>query len=153
VPSDPQEAYDAALVEIDRLGLKLVPKAEVGSTKWDGFTTTFPDRILLDPKWEERTVESQAAILWHEIVHKKQWDDFGQDAMTFRYAVAEGRWGLEVEAYRESFRVLRNFGWSEDRLGSEYKSRVESLWEGYFLQPMPDCMKAKTIEIWKKDAA
>jgi hypothetical protein len=108
--------------------------------------------ILLAPDWEERSVKSRAATMWHEIVHKRQWDDLGRDVMTVRYAVAEGRWSLEVEAYRETFRILRLFGATEEELEPLYKRRVDSLWDSYYLGSMPDCMKARTIEIWKRDA-
>jgi len=154
ISADPEESLDQVMAELDRVGLKIVPKGEVGNPQWDGFTTTFPDFILVSGDWEGRGDASKAALLWHELVHKEQWDRLGREAMIARYATAAGRWSLEVAAYRQSFRVQRLFGIPEAQIQRNMKARAESLYEKYLLgSSMPECTQQTSIDIWMLDAA
>lgn len=152
VPSDPTEAYKAALGEANRLGLRIVPKTETGYGQIDGFSTTLPDTILLAADWEQKTDAAKAEILWHELVHKRQWDRIGREGFLARYIVAAGRWSIEVPAYRESFRVQRLFGNAEHEVARSILNRSESLYSSYTLGgSMPECTKQTSITIWKLD--
>lgn len=151
IPSDPQEAYDKALAEVERLGLRLVSKREVGHRQWDGFSSTLPDTIFLAPDWDSKSVDDQARILWHELVHKRQWDRLGREAFLALYVTAEGRWALEVVAYRESFRVHRVFGVPNDQILSALPARADFLYQEYHLHSMPVCTQELSVEVWAQD--
>lgn len=152
IPENPDEAYQKALDEVDRLGLRLVGKNEGVHAQWDGFSTTFPDTILLAADWDDKSIQSKAEILWHELVHKRQWDRLGREVFIARYSVAAGRWGLEVPAYRESFRVEKLFGVPEDKIRENMERRAESLFVSYALGgSMPECTKQTSVEIWSTE--
>ena len=152
IPSDPDEAYAKALDEAERLGLRLVDKNAIGAAQWDGFTTTFPDTILLAANWDDKSTAHKAEILWHELVHKRAWDRLGREVFIARYTVAAGRWGLEVQAYRESFRVQKLFGLTDEQVQRNIVSRADRLYSSYTLGgSMPECTKQTSIEIWNLD--
>jgi len=158
VPSDPQEAYDAALAELERRGVRIIPKAPDGGAgdlidDWSTFTTAFPTVILVTVRWDEYTVRRKAEILWHEIVHLRQYEEFGPIKMGLLYAVPEGRWAIEVQAYRESYRMRRQFGDSEETLRKHMNPRAEGLYRRYLLDSMPrEYAINRAIEIWMLDS-
>lgn len=152
IPSDPHEAYLLAKQEIDDNGIEILPKAE-GVEQWDRFTTTFPTKIFVAKGWDEYTEDRKAVILWHELVHVREYDRHTPLLMGLMYVTAEGRWALEVQAYRESFRVERLFGVPEDRIRENMQATAENLYEGYELGTMPrEYAIGKAIEIWMLDA-
>lgn len=153
LPTSPEAAYQDALQEVERLGLRLVQKTEIGSETWDGFATTFPGTVFLGLNWKTLGEADRAATLRHEIVHKKQWDALGPQEFLRRYMSPEGRWSLEVPAHREDFRVYRALGVKEKTLAKMRENAIDSFYESYFLQDrMPECTKALTLEIWEEDA-
>ena len=151
IPADPHEAYLLAKQEIDDRGIEIVPKAE-GYEQWDKFTTTFPTKIFVAKGWDEYTEDRKAVILWHELVHVREYDRHTPLLMGLMYVTSEGRWALEVQAYRETFRVERKFGVPEDRIRENMDVAAEKLYEEYELGTMPrDYAIGKAIEIWLLD--
>jgi len=152
IPSDPHEAYLLAMQEIEDNGITILPKAE-GIEQWQKFTTTFPTKIYVAATWDEMSEPTKAEILWHEIVHVREYDKHTPLLMGLMYVTAEGRWALEVQAYRESYRVKRLFGVPEEEIRKMMKPRAESLYESYELATMPhDYAIDKAVEIWMLDS-
>lgn len=152
IPADPEEALAKAHAEIEKLGLRLVKKQKTGIEGIDGFSMTLPDTILLADDWDTKSVPSRAEILWHEIVHKRQWDRLDREGFLARYIVTAGKWSLEVPAYRESYRVQKLFGVSEAQMRKNIERRATSLYDKYLLgASMPECTKQTSIEIWSLD--
>ena len=153
IPSDPHEAWLLAMQEIEDQGIRIVPKAE-GIEKWDKFTTTFPSKVFVSKDWDDKDEATQAIILWHEIVHLREYDAHTPLVMGVIYlSVSEARWALEVQAYRESFRVMRLFGMEEEQIQKRMRPRAERLYVGYELSTMPkDYALDKAVEIWMLDA-
>jgi hypothetical protein len=153
IPADAREAYLLALDELEARGIKVLPKAESGYEQWDQFTTTFPHTILVAPGWDELSYASRAATLWHELVHVREYEEYGELLMGLTYFTAEGRWAMEVQAYRETFRVLRILGRSEEDLRKSMHARADGLYEGYSLGSMPREYAVETaIDIWMLDS-
>jgi hypothetical protein len=154
IPTDPQAAYDADVALAETLGLQLVRKQSTGEALWDGFTTTFPDRILLGVDWDDKPIEARAATMSHELVHKRQWDRLGREAFLARYVTAAGRWSIEVQAYRQSIRMWKHFGKSDADLRKAAEHYAESLYAKYYLEAgMPECTKGTTAMIITMDLA
>lgn len=152
IPSDPHEAYLLAKQEIEDNGVDILPKAK-GFEQWEKFTTAFPTKIFVTTSWDEMNEAQKSATLWHELVHLRQYDEHGEVEMGLMYWTAEGRWGMEVQAYRETFRVWRTFGEPEDKIRSAMRPRAESLYEGYELGAMPrEYAVEKAVEIWMLDS-
>jgi hypothetical protein len=152
IPSDPEEAYRLALQELESRGIKIVPKAD-GFEAWSKFNTTFPTTIYVSNTWDEKTNALKGATLWHELVHVREYDYHTPLQMALMYATSEGRWALEVQAYRESFRVRRIFGVPEEEIREAMRPRAEFLYEEYELGTMPrEYAVEKAIEIWMLDS-
>jgi len=151
VSSDPDVALDRVLDDLESQGIALVPKAS-GIEDWSKFTTTFPDTIFLGRDFPTWSVAERAEILWHERVHVREYERLGVERFLVVYAFAEGRWALEVQAYRESFRVMRTFGISEDVVLGLMRPRAESLYDNYDLDQMPrECAVQGAIDVWMLD--
>jgi hypothetical protein len=151
IPTDPQEAYDKALGIVEAKGIKIVPK-ENRKSEFSNFTTTFPTAIFVAGDWDKFPIKTKAETMWHEVVHVNQWDRLGIEVFVINYAVTEGRWALEVPAYRESLRVWKTFGLPNKELIKMAQRRAEDLYEGYMLHSMPKkCMFEKTLDIWLSD--
>jgi hypothetical protein len=152
IPADPEEALRVAEQQIADHGIEIVPKAE-GIEQWEKFTTTFPTKIFVSKGWEEKSVASKAEILWHELVHVREYDRHTPLLMGLMYVTSEGRWALEVQAYRESYRVQRLFGVSEEDIRRQMEPRAVALYESYELGTMPrDYAVGKAVEIWMLDS-
>ena len=151
VSSDPKEALDSALEYIEGKGVDLEYKAD-GIEAWSRFNTTFPKTIYLVKDFESRPLRNRAEVLWHEVVHLRQYEKMTPSTFYQHYVFAEGRWALEVQAYRESFRVMRILGYDEAAIQTLMRSRAESLYDGYELVQMPrECAVGAAIEIWNAD--
>jgi len=152
IPSDPHEAFVLAMQELDDRGVEIEPKAE-GVEQWDKFTTTLPATVYTSKNWDQMDEATKAVVLWHEIVHLREYDEHTPLLMGLMYVTAEGRWALEVQAYRETFRVRRIFGDTEENIRAAMMPTAEKLYEGYELGPMPrDYALGKAVEIWMEDS-
>lgn len=153
IPSDPQAALDKAKQWISDKGVGIIEKLVTGKGQLDKFTTTLPENIYVKPGFWDTETSEQASTLWHEMVHVRQWKRLGPQEMAIRWGVyAEGRWSLETVAYRESFRVMRLFGKSEDQLHDYAPKRASDFYDAYALAGMPkQCMIETTSKIWLMD--
>lgn len=153
IPTDPTKARDKAKQWITDKGVGIVEKPVTGKDQFDKFTTTLPENIYVKPGFWDTPVDSQAVTLWHEIVHVRQWERLGPEVMAVRWLVyAEGRWSLEAVAYRETFRVYRLFGESEEALQKRVPKRADKFYESYALAGMNKrCMIETTSKIWSMD--
>lgn len=152
IPEDPHEAYLLAMQEIEDNGIEVLPKA-VGIEQWEKFTTTFPTTIYVSADWDEKSEASQTETLWHELVHVREYDRHTPLLMGLMYFTSEGRWALEVQAYRESFRVKRIFGVSEKDIRKMMRPRAEALYKSYELGTMPHGYAVdKAVDIWMLDS-
>ena len=150
IPTDPQEAYDAGLAVLQEHGVEVVTKGDKDPTA--SFTTTLPGKIFLSANFDKQDIRIQAETLWHEYVHVLQWERMGEVDFVQYYAFTEGRWALEVPAYRQGFRVLRHVGVPEEKLDPYLQDRFLSLYEKYGLQVMPqECAEKLTFDIWNQD--
>jgi len=60
---------------------------------------------------------------------------------------------MEVQAYRETFNVLRIFGTPEDQIRASMERRAVRLYEAYQLGAMPrEYAIERAIEIWMLDS-
>ena len=150
--SDPTEAKAQAEKILEELDIEIIPKAE-GIEDWGRFTTTFPDKLYLSTNYPSMSVDSQAGLLRHELVHVREYQRHGVSKFFTMYAFAEGRWALEVQAYRESFRARRLFGEDERSIQEAMRGTAENLYKSYSLDLMPkECAIEGAIEIWMEDA-
>ena len=153
IPSDPKAALEKAKQYLEDKGIPIVEKPFTGKDQFDRFTTTLPDAVYVKPGFWDQEISAQANTLWHEIVHVRQWERLGPSAMAIRWGVyAEGRWSLETVAYRETFRVYRLFGESEEKLREFAPKRADKFYESYALAGMNKrCMIETTSKIWLMD--
>jgi len=160
IPDDPEMALELVKTAISEKGVEIVPKAE-GLEAWEKFTTTFPDKIYVSKDFDSSGVPAQASILWHEMVHLREYEDLKPKKFFQHYLFAEGRWALEVQAYRETFRVKRLWGVDEDVIQAQMVRTAESLYEGYELGQVAEngtgmphqCAVDVAVQIWMLDAA
>jgi len=158
IPSDPEKALAAAKKYIADKNVDIEYKAD-GIEDWSKFNTTFPTVVYVTKDFDQSQIEMQAVILWHEIVHLREYKEMKPAVFFQHYAFAEGRWALEVQAYRESFRVMRLLGLSESKIRSQMRDQAESLYEGYELGQVNEnspgipkkCAVDVAIDIWITD--
>jgi hypothetical protein len=159
IPSDPHMALEKARMVISDWDVDIEYKAD-GIEDWSKFNTTFPKTIYVTKDFDKHQIEIQAVILWHEIVHLREYKEMDPKTFYEHYIFPEGRWALEVQAYRESFRVMRLLGLSESRIRAKMTDQAESLYEGYELGQMVEngpgipkqCAVDVAIDIWLTDA-
>jgi len=160
IPDDPEMALEKVKASLNEKGIDIVPKAE-GLEQWDKFNTTFPDTIYISKTFPDSSSAVQAGILWHEFVHVREYEDLGEKKFFQHYIFAEGRWALEVQAYRENFRVQRLWGVPEDQIKLNMDRTAESLYVSYELGQVSEngtgmpkqCAVGVAIQIWMLDAA
>lgn len=152
IPSNPQEAKTVALKDIDDRGVSVETKAD-GIEAWERFNTTFPQAVYLTKDFDQKELEVQVILLWHEIVHLRQYEGMTPQTFYEHYVFAEGRWALEVQAYREGFRVMRLLGLSEEKLREAMNTQAERLYENYLLEAIPKhCALEGAVSVWLRDA-
>lgn len=150
IPADPREAIAKALLDLEDRGVVVSEKSKSDPTA--EFSMALPGRVLLSHGFYMMDDRMQAATLWHELVHVRQWERLGERNFLRHYVMAEGRWALEVPAYRESLRVMRHFEMSEDGLKKAAKGQFDSLYEKYGIGTMPrECTEQMTFTIWDLD--
>lgn len=150
ISSDPQKAYDDVQAFFKEKNIKLVPKGTYGPQQWSRFTTTLPEVIFLGKEFDDYSIKAKSVILWHEAAHVRQWERLGPEDFIARYAVTEGRWSLEVVAYRESFRTMKLFGATEEQMREAMAERLNLLYEEYILYQMPKkCMEKYSLAVWE----
>lgn len=152
IPTDPMEAYKLALQEVEERNVKIIPKAQ-GMEDWSKFNTTFPKKIYTSKEYNSYSDAGKAVVLWHEIVHLREYDRHGAAKFFTMYAFAEGRWALEVQAYRQSYRIRRLWGEDEESIRADMHPRIEEIYDAYDLSMMPrECAIQGAIGIWMEDS-
>lgn len=159
IPSDPEEALAAAKKYIADKDVDIEYKAD-GIEDWSKFNTTFPTVIYVTKDFDSYQIEIQAVILWHEVDHLREYEEMGPKVFFQHYAFAEGRWALEVQAYRDGFRVMRLLGMSESNIRARMTTQAESLFVGYELGQVNEngpgmpkkCAVDVAIDIWTTDS-
>jgi len=158
IPDDPESALEKVTIALADKDIEIVPKAE-GLEEWEKFTTTFPDTIYISKEYPNYSTAGKAGTLWHEFVHVREYEDLGPKKFFQHYLFAEGRWALEVQAYRESFRVQRLWGVAEDQIKLNMETTAENLYVGYELGQVSEkgtgmpkqCAVGVAIQIWSLD--
>jgi len=152
ISGDPEEALAQAQRLIKKRHIRILSKAE-GHEGWGKFTTTFPRKIYVATYYEDLGPKFKAATLWHELVHVRQYDRHTPKYMGMLYLTAEGRWAIEVQAYRETLRAMRQFGIPEKEIQKQMVPIAEMLYEQYELGSMPRSYAiTKAVEIWMIDS-
>ena len=153
IPNDPQEAYDKAVKLLKKNGYRLKDKPGITKNGMN-FTTTLSRTIWLAGNWEDRSLESKAKILWHELVHTRQRKAWGFTKFAWRYKSAEGRWRMEVPAYRESIRAMKAIGKgaNDKAIKGWIERRMKNMRSGYKLGKLSKSQYEKeTKAIWSKE--
>lgn len=109
-----EKVLSEAYAEIDRMNYKVVHRDRMS------FTTTMGITIFLSVNFNEFDKEDQAAILWHEIVHAKQWHD-SSNVFPLRYLNRRWQWAFEVQGYRQQIRVVRELRGEKNAKALAYK--------------------------------
>lgn len=153
IPKDPQEAYDKAVELLKKAGYKLKHKRGITKNGMD-FTTTLSRTIWLAGNWESRSLESKAKILWHELVHTRQRKAWGFTKFVWRYKSAEGRWRMEVPAYRESIRAMQAIGKgaSDKKVRDWIERRMKNMRSSYKLTKLDKSQyNRETKKVWMRE--
>jgi hypothetical protein len=155
IPSDPKKALAMAEAELKKAGYKFVRRT---STFDHGrkFTMTLRKRIALSGKWDTYSTDKKAEILWHELVHVRQRKAWGHTKFLRRYATAEGRWMIEVPAYRESIRMKKLFAkkYTKKNVEDYVEAKIDSMRDSYALKRLSKShYERETRKIWMKEAA
>jgi hypothetical protein len=152
ISRDPEVAVLQAKDILEDWSVAIIPKAK-GIEEWSRFSTTFPTAVYVAEGFDRMPSVYQAIILWHEIVHLRQYQALTPKVFYDHYLFSEGRWALEVQAYREDFRLIKKFSPATDAellLFMQY--RAESLYSQYKISMMPqECAIRRAIDIWSMD--
>lgn len=153
VPRDPKEALAKAERLLKDAGYRFVQRTDTFE-HGQKFTMTLRKRIALAADWDKRSDESKAKILWHELVHVRQRKAWGHTKFLARYATAEGRWMIEVPAYRESLRMMKRIGTQDTskQLAAYISHKVDSMRGDYGLKKLePTQYRRETSQIWRRE--
>jgi hypothetical protein len=155
IPSDPAKALAKAEAELKKAGYKFVRRT---STFEHGrkFTMTLRRKIALSGRWDTYSTAKKAEILWHELVHVRQRKRWGHAKFLSRYITAEGRWMIEVPAYRESIRAKKAMGkgYTEKQVKDYVEHKIDSMRKSYKLGRLSKShYERETRKIWNREAA
>jgi len=153
IPEDPDDSLALTKALLKKAGYKFCRRKgtfEHGRK----FTMTLRRRIALSANWDKYSTAKQAEILWHELVHVRQRKSWGHAKFLRRYVTAEGRWLIEVPAYRESIRAKKALeDYDSGKVKKYIEFKVGSLWKNYKLGRLhKDQYEKETEEIWMKEA-
>lgn len=109
-----QQLIDLAFNEIDELGYNVVQRNHISPT------TTMAITLWLGEGFPTYHEKFQAAVLWHEIVHARQWRD-PKNAFPLRYINRRWQWAFEVQGYRQQIRVTRALSGDKSAKKMAYK--------------------------------
>ena len=148
IPKHPGRAYLKARFLIQEAGWGF--KSQNTGTRFSRmFTVTMNHNIWLSESWEEYPVWKKAMILWHELVHIRQRQEWGHTRFLLRYMTPRGRWAIEVPAYRMSIRVCERLSQGEFNSTAYIHKKINSFRQNYRLQLInyPQ-YKTETLIIW-----
>lgn len=122
-------------LQAEIMGLALEKKS--GGSKLARMSTTYYGSIRLGSKYDSLSDEWKSVLLAHELVHARQWRHFGRRTFRTRYLFwTRWRWAIEVQAYRESVRMLIALGASKGLIESYIDARTKSLLSNYTLSSL-----------------
>lgn len=151
IPNDPDAALAKAMKLIGAYGWKLVKRS--GKTVHGRrFTMTLRRTIWLVSRWDDYSVERQARILWHELVHIRQRKRLGHAKFLARYMFAGWRWALETAAYRETVRAKVALGAGPDEVRGWVERKLPRFREGYALKSISRYrFETETRKLWLRE--
>jgi hypothetical protein len=142
VTDDPVANHGMALALLEERGVKVTERSAIR------FVTAFERRLRLGDGFWDKPTSIQAEILSHELVHYCQRDQLGDRAFELAYAHSAGRWRIEVPAFAQNVRTMREQGVSHDELQMYIDSRIVSLRNFYLLWDIaPDQYEKETRPI------
>lgn len=98
------EIIDDAWKAVKRYNYRVVYRSRKKTSVTMAFT------LYLGKGFEQKGRTDKAGLLWHEIVHMRQWRKL-TGIFALRYAFdARYRWAYEIQGYRQQFRVWRALG-------------------------------------------
>lgn len=100
-----QEELEKVKAELKALGYSFQTKPE-----GQKMTTTLFNVVLLAPDFEENSPAGKVRTLRHELVHAKQWREYGITGFASKYSVEGQRWVLEMHGYRQDIRDRCDMG-------------------------------------------
>jgi len=131
----PTQLFDYAMSKVNEAGVKLVHKTPLNpKSRLASFTTTYFREIRLGVNYNDRPTASKASLLMHELVHVRQWREYGPVNFATNYVLVPGfRWAVEVQAYRESIRAQRTMRTSTHDATMYAHEVAFSLYNNYML--------------------
>lgn len=131
--ADPDDLIERFKREAALLGVGFESKPDAG-TKLSRMSTTYYATIRLGTNFEGKDAKNQAITLGHELLHARQWRGFGRSKFRTRYMFwPRWRWAIEMQAYRESIRIMLALGYTRDDCERYAISRVSSMLSSYGL--------------------
>lgn len=159
IPDDPAAALAYCTKLITSRGWVLVEKptpkdyVEDEDSTEPNFTTTGPNElpvVMLGVGFKQRKVADQARTMCHEAVHTFQYQRMGTAKMTALYIIPEGRFAIELPAYRVTFRMwlVQNPKATLEQREKKAADIIVNLHTKYGLSPMPQrCAVANGVAI------
>jgi hypothetical protein len=144
VSDDAQEVVDQALAELEDRGVDVVERNHLK------FTTAFRGRLEVEKGFWNTTVERQAMILTHELVHYCQRDQIGNRAFIEAYENSPGRWVIEVPGEAQFIRTgiaVGYEGWSAEKYIDDRLPRMRDFYWLHDLEPVQ--YSRETRRIWE----
>lgn len=162
IPVDPAEAeaYCTELVESRGWRFTTLPGEGGEDALWGSFGITLPSEIPVIPMPDDfasRSPEARAAFKCHEGLHTFQWEGHGTGEFLLTYALGEGTWAFETQAYRVNFRMWLR--WNPDATLEEQREAARSyagkvFGKPYDVENMPaKCGIEAGTEILMRDVA
>jgi|GEM_PF-4111943 len=127
VSDDPEATVQAAF---DRLALKSI---RVVYRNPIAGGTAGQSALYLRNDFDERSPESQAALLVHELVHYCDRERLGDARFERRYAHSAGRWVLETRADVQQIQQFKRMGASEKFLRAWAEDQIADMRDTYLL--------------------
>lgn len=131
--SDVRYELEKVVAELEALGYTFSKKP-----KNQSMTTTLWNQILLAPDWDDRPDVGKLKTLRHELVHAKQWREYGVDGFAVLYASEAKRWVIEMHGYRQNIRDLCDMGIKTSEIEARIEGIAESFADSYRVLMIPD---------------
>jgi hypothetical protein len=133
IPTNSREALKEARSRILDAGWRIAHRK--GTTSHGRkYSMTLRKIVFLSSDWSEYPPHKQAAILWHELVHVRQRQRWGNTRFLARYASARGRWSIETPAYRMSIRIYERLSRDGFDSGAYIQRKLRTFRSDYWLK-------------------
>lgn len=115
----------------DRMGVAIDRKGDNG-TPLSRMSTTYYTTIRLGTSYDDKSPAWQAVTLGHELCHARQWRGYGRSTFRTRYLFwPRWRWSIEMQAYRESIRVMMALRFKASTIADFIDERPDVLLDKY----------------------